>query len=268
MTPRALGFRTDLFFVQFDGEVLDRGDYVVARSPLNPTHYWGNFLLFDHAPAPGELAEWRALFAEEVGAPPRTEHVLFALDLPEEAVGDLAPVLEPGFEPLRSLVLTSRRPCPAPVQDPGVEVRRLQSDEEWEGAWENQVACRDPIHELEGYQAFKRRQMDRYQRMTEAGLGAWFGAFAGERLVGDLGIFAQEGLARFQAVGVHPEFRRRGICRALLYHASRYGCEELAAEELVIVADPDYHAAPLYRSAGFEPRENLVAITRWPRADA
>lgn len=267
MTPRSLGFRTDLFFVRFDGEVLDRGDYVVARSPLNPTHYWGNFLLFDHAPAPGELTRWRALFAEEIGVPPRIKHMLFALDLPEEAVGNLTPVLEPGFEPLRSLVLTSRHPCPAPAQGPGVEVRRLQTHAEWEGAWENQVACREPVHELEGYKLFKRRQMERYRRMTEAGLGAWFGAFVDGRLVGDLGIFAQGGLARFQAVGVHPEFRRRGLCRALLHHASHYGFEQLGAEELVIVADPDYHAAPLYRSAGFEPRENLVAITRWPRAE-
>lgn len=267
MTIRSLGFRTDLFFVAFDGEVIDRGDYVVARSPLNPTHYWGNLLLFPHAPRPGELARWRELFAAEIGSPPQTEHVLLAIDLPEAEVGDLASVLEAGLEPLRSLVLTARRPCPPPEPDPETVVRIITEEWEWEQAWENQVACRDSVHELESYQLFKRRQMERYRRMTQAGLGAWFGAFSGDRLVGDLGLFAQEGLARFQAVGVHPEYRRRGICRALLHHASRYGFARLGARELVIVADPDYHAAPLYQSAGFVPRERLVALSSWPQAN-
>lgn len=263
MTIRSLGYRTDLFFVAFDGEVIDRGNYVVARSPLNPTHYWGNFLLFPRAPRPGELLRWQELFAAEVGRPPVTEHVTVALDLPEEEVGDVTPLLEPGFEVIRSLVLTSRQPCPAPDPDPGTVVRRLTEDWEWEQAWENQVACRETRHELEGYRVFKRRQMDRYRRMTEAGLGAWFAAFREGRLVGDLGLFGQGDLARFQAVGVHPDFRRRGICRALLHHVSRYGFQELGVRELVIVADPEYHAAPLYRSAGFSPRENLVAFS-WP----
>lgn len=268
MTLRSLGYRSDLLFVQFDGEVLDRGDYVVARSPLNPTHYWGNFLLFDRFPLPGELTRWRELFAAEIGTPPRTEHVNFAIDLPNEEPDDLPALLEPGFEVLRSLVLTSRQPCPPSAQDSGTEVRIITEDWEWEQAWENQVACRDEVHELEGYRVFKRRQMDRYRRMTEAGQGAWFGAFVNDRLVGDLGLFGLDDLARFQAVGVHPDFRRSGICRALLHHASRYGFEQLGARELVIVADPDYHAAPLYQSAGFEPKERLVAFTSWPRADA
>lgn len=268
MTIRSLGFRTDLFFVAFDGEVIDRGDYVVARSPRNPTHYWGNLLLFNHAPRPGELTQWRDLFAAEIGRPLQTEHVLLAIDLPEDEVGDLTGLLEPGLEPLRSLVLTARRPCPPPVQESGTVVRTITEDWEWEQAWENQVACRDPVHELEGYQLFKRRQMERYRRMTQAGLGAWFGAFDRDRLVGDLGLFAQEGLARFQAVGVHPDYRRRGICRTLLHHASRYGFDRLGTQELVIVADPDYHAAPLYQSAGFAPRERLVALSSWPQANS
>src|SRR5687767_11153038 len=98
MEIRSLGYRTDLFFVAFDGEVIDRGDYLVARSPLNPKHYWGNFLVFDHPPAPGEMCRWRELFAEEIGTPPRIEHVSLVLDLPAEELPDLAVVLDPGFE--------------------------------------------------------------------------------------------------------------------------------------------------------------------------
>ena len=267
MLVSSLGYRTDLIFVQFDGEVIDRGDYVVARSPLNPTHYWGNLLVLPHTLNPGELAGWRKVFAEEVGRPPTTNHVALALDLPEAEAGDLTAVLEPGFETMRSVVLTSRQPCRRPEGPEGIEVRLVTTDEEWEQALENQVACREPRHELESYRIFKRRQMDRYRRMIEAGLGAWFGAFAGERLVGDLGLFAQGGVGRFQSVGVHPEFRRRGICRALLHEASCFGFDRLGAEVLVIVADPDYHAAQLYESSGFTVTEHLVAVCAYPSAD-
>jgi hypothetical protein len=46
MNVKSLGYRTDLIFPTFDGEIIDRGDYLVIRTPKNPTFYWGNFLLF------------------------------------------------------------------------------------------------------------------------------------------------------------------------------------------------------------------------------
>ena len=53
-----LGWRTDLNFVRFDGELIERADYIVVRTPANPTYWWGNFLLFDQAPQAGDAAEW------------------------------------------------------------------------------------------------------------------------------------------------------------------------------------------------------------------
>jgi hypothetical protein len=37
MNIRPLGYRTDLFFPAFDGQIVDRGEYVVVRTPSNPT---------------------------------------------------------------------------------------------------------------------------------------------------------------------------------------------------------------------------------------
>ena len=48
--PHSLGWRTDLIFARFDGEVVPRCDHLVIRAPHNPTFWWGNFLLYDHAP--------------------------------------------------------------------------------------------------------------------------------------------------------------------------------------------------------------------------
>ena len=69
MNIHSLGYRTDLFFPRFDGEVTDRGDYIVIRTTSNPTYHWGNFLLFSQPPAAGDLERWLRLFAAEIGAP-------------------------------------------------------------------------------------------------------------------------------------------------------------------------------------------------------
>src|SRR3990172_6867910 len=71
MNPRSLAWRTDLIFPRFDGEILDRGRYLVIRTPSNPTFYWGNFLLFDGPPAPGDDEPWPPLFPHPQLGPAR-----------------------------------------------------------------------------------------------------------------------------------------------------------------------------------------------------
>ena len=54
MQVTSLGYRTDLTLRVLEGsEVADRGDYLVVRSPGNPAHWWGNFLLLAAVPEPG-----------------------------------------------------------------------------------------------------------------------------------------------------------------------------------------------------------------------
>lgn len=61
MQVNSLGYRTDLIFHRFDGQVLDRGDYLVIKTPTNPTFYWGNFLLFAEPPGDGDDVRWTML---------------------------------------------------------------------------------------------------------------------------------------------------------------------------------------------------------------
>ena len=66
MEVRSLAYRTDLIFPTFDGEIFDRGNYLVIRTPSNPTFYWGNFLLFDQPPSKGDYSRWQEKFVEEI----------------------------------------------------------------------------------------------------------------------------------------------------------------------------------------------------------
>lgn len=101
--------------------------------------------------------------------------------------------------------------------------------------------------------------------MSEAGLGNWFGAFIGEQLVGDLGIFHENGIGRYQNVGTHPNFRKQGICGTLVYQSGLIALRDYKIQYLVMEADPDYHAARIYESVGFKRNEENYALSWWKR---
>ncbi len=267
MNIQSLGYRTDLFFARFDGEVFDRGSYIVIRTPSNPTFHWGNFLLFDRPPARGDLDRWRRLFAEEIGTPPAITHLAFGWDSATGETGDIQPFLDAGLRLMPSVVLTTQAVHPPPKSNSEIVIRPLREDWEWAGALESQIACRASEYTLEGYTPYKTRQMLRYRQMAQAGLEEWFGAFLDNRVAGDLGVFAQDGVGRFQSVGTHSDFRRRGICGTLVYEAAQYAFQRLGAETLVMVADEEYHAAKIYESVGFAPAEHQIGMDWWEGQD-
>jgi len=263
MQVRSLGYRTDLIFSAFNGEVIDRGDHLVIRTPSNPTFYWGNYLLFNTPPRAGDFKRWRDLFTLEIGSPPDVRHQTYGWDTTHGEVGAVEAFLEDGFELARQTVLTAQRlAAPAPPAK-AVAIRHLRSDDDWLRALENQVRCREPAHDEAGYRKFKERQMASYRSMSGAGKGEWFGAFSGEDLLADLGIFHAGQLARYQSVETRPEYRRQGIAGNLVYQAGQYALTHFGVDTLVIVADHESTASRLYRSVGFNPKEQQMGLERW-----
>jgi RimJ/RimL family protein N-acetyltransferase len=265
MHLHSLGYRTDLILAAFDGQITDRGDYLVIRTPSNPTFYWGNFLLFARPPQVGDDARWRELFATEIGAPPQVQHQTFGWDSTAGEMGHVQPFLAAGFRLDHSVVLSAQQVQRPANYTPEVTVRPLSSDAEWEQALTQQVELREPEHDEAGYRRFMQGQMARYRAMAAAGLGTWFGAFVGRQLVADLGIFHNQELGRFQSVETHPDYRRRGIGGTMVYEAARYALTHFGIETLVIVADLDSAAARLYASVGFQPTEQQVGLEWWEK---
>lgn len=270
----SLGWRTELIFARFDGEVTERDDHLVIRTPGNPTFWWGNFLLFDHAPRDGELARWRACFDAEIAARhPASRHVTFGIgasvasfELPREFAAA-------GYTSYASTVLTLR---PAQLRAPRkaidaqhVRIQRLALPAQAPLAVELQVATDEgqhlPVDGPLGYRVFRERQMARYGAMERAGLGHWFGVFTpGGELVADCGLYSDGRLGRFQFVSTHPAWRRRGLCSALVHAVCRHGFDAMALASLVIIADPEDVAIGLYESLGFVRTETHWQIERPP----
>ncbi len=271
MQVRALYWQTELIFPRFDGIIEDFGNFLAIRTLSNPGFHWGNYLLFERPPEAGDFARWHDLFHQHIAPIETRGHYAFGWDTVNGERGEVSDFEAANFAVEQTVTLTTQAVNPPPKINDEVTVRPLAMDgdkasSDWEQAVQNKLLCRDPWYDLEGYTPYTRNKMARYKAMQQAGLGAWFGAFLGGTLVADCGIFAtgdgQSRVARFQDVGTHPDYRRRGICGTLVHKAARYGLDTLHAPTLVMAADPDYHAR-IYESVGFVPRERLVTVSWW-----
>jgi hypothetical protein len=265
MQVKSLGYQTDLIFPRFDGEIIDRGDYLIILTPTNPDFYWGNFLLFANPPGRGDFDLWKQIFAEEIGWRPRIKHLAFGWDSPEGDLGQIEPFREAGFHLFQDVILTTPSVNRPPKYNSEVVVKPISSDWEWDQALQTLLMWPWPAGEADesDMAGFTAKEMERYRAMTRAGLGHWFGAFLGEQFTAGLGIFVEGTIGRFQRVSTRPDFRRRGICSTLVYQVSCYAFEQMGVETLVMAADEDYFAARIYESVGFMPTERQVGVHYW-----
>ena len=261
MDIRSLAFRTDLAMLEHSGSVVvDHGSHLVVRTPDNPTYWWGNFLLLRAAPTDtGDARHWLAAFESEF---PDARHRTFGVDGTEGGRDDLAPFVELGFGTDVSTVMTATAVHEPTRPNTEVTYRPLESDADWQQQVELTMAGEDEGYDL----PFVSAQAAAQRRLVDAGYGAWWGAFGGERLLASMGLFtASPGLARFQSVKTHPDARGRGLAGTLVHRVSRYGFDELGAHTLVMVADPEYLAIRIYRAVGFADTERQLQAERKPR---
>ena len=259
----SLGYRTDLALLSAGGSLVeDRGDHLVVRSPHNPRHWWGNLLLLDRVPAAADAPRWLERFAEQF---PDADHVALGVDGRSGRVSDLAAWTAHGLVAEAQAVMTATSVRP-PARAAAAVCRGLMTDDDWSQSVELRVRCHDGPEEPSAFRAYASAQAHTRRQLVDAGHGGWFGAFDGDRLVCQMGLFrGGPGLARFQSVETDPDHRRRGLAGALVHHVGRYGFGTLGAERLVMVADPDYHAVDLYRALGFAVTETQLQA-ELPRA--
>lgn len=275
--PRSLVWATNIDVLAPDRTVRRADGYLVVRSPSNPTFWWGNLLVFDAPPGEGDGQRWEALFEAEFADEPRVAHLTFAWDRTDDERGAAdSEFIARGFdlELNVGMIAAPEEIHPHPRANTQVQTRALDPraggpDEAlWEQVIELQVAARDTEHlEEEPHRVFSRGRQGELRRMFAAGLGAWYVALDGDVVAGSMGIVVTGGRGRYQAVDTAITHRRRGICSRLLIDAARHAVATYGATRLVIVADPEYHAAGIYESVGFRPVERVCGVCRPPASD-
>jgi GNAT superfamily N-acetyltransferase len=161
-------------------------------------------------------------------------------------------------------VLTTRslpRQTPLPH---GYTVRRFRGGD-WEQSLARAVAANDRTAEEEpqSYQRFARERTQAWRALSEREGAAFFGAFAGDVLVAELGIVKCGTMGRYQSVSTDEEHRRRGLASHLLGVAARWAADR-GCDRWVIVTEATNPAGRVYRSVGFEPDTGNASAYRRP----
>ena len=264
---RSLAFRTDLALLRLAGsEIEDRDTHVVVRTPDNPGFRWGNFYLLAQPPGADEvdaiIATYDAEFAEST-------HRAFGIDGTAAHGEALDPLVRVGLKPTTATVMTATSVHPPPRPNAEAVYRPLESDDDWAQRIEISIAVNDGEVDSAPYLTFITGRALAERTLAEAGHGAWWGAFLDGRLVSVMGLVgAGGGMARYQSVETHPDFRGRGLAGTLVHRVAAYGFDDLGATTLVMVADPEYLAIRIYRSVGFDGTETQTELNQKPRVAA
>ena len=150
-------------------------------------------------------------------------------DRPAEPHPGLAAFVAAGYElSVHDVLATDAIRRPAILNDE-FDYRPVRTEGEWAAVVEASLATNAG---QPGFtRGFLERKFNAVRAAVAGGHGAWWAAWAprpanpggearvGERCVANLGLFWSDGLARFQDVETDPDFRRRGICRSLVYSA-------------------------------------------------
>jgi GNAT superfamily N-acetyltransferase len=252
----------DLFLgelvVLFSCAVLeDKDDYVVVAHPGNPGYYWGNFIQFK-TNTPRDIGEFERIFREHL--PHITSRYAFAFNdgLRFSQINGLSDIFsQAGYRIEKACSLTARvDDLKQDIRRPA-EIRKIETDEEWAMVLENQSLCRTHFDA-----EFIRLRVEMQKKVVRDGHGFWIGAFVGDQLVGDLGLFRYKNARRFQAVGTHPDFRRRGIAMQMVIEAAAIAAKEEPGALFIIMTDLDSEPEVLYRKCGFMPRAIHVGFLK------
>jgi len=258
MNLQSLAIQTDLIFARYSGEVYDRGNYMVVKTPSRPNYFWGNYLIMSERPGNGSLLKWRQLYDQEFDST-RQGFMAFAVDAPDGHIEVTKEFVDQGFRFNTNKVLTAKHVNPPPKLNLNAIVREIESDDEWAQLLD--VHYSDSWYlNPETQIPFLVGKFKDLRKMSDAKIGKRFGAVLDGRVVADLGIYRSGKIGRFNEVATHRSFRRLGLCGTLVFKAALKAFNEMGIEELVMEADEHYHAAGIYESVGFRPTQKQVGL--------
>jgi ribosomal protein S18 acetylase RimI-like enzyme len=271
---RSLVWATDIDVLPADRIVERRDRYVVIRSPTNPAHWWGNLLLFDEPPAPGDRTRWEELFDSEFAAEPAVRHRTFAWDQVDGSCGSAEQeFVGKGYELERTVGLIAPPEAIRPHRRENREVRARPLDPApgaderlWEQVVALQVAGRDEREDETSHESYCRQRLEDLRMLFRSGRGSWYVALEADsdNVVASCGIVVTSGRGRYQYVETAPAQRGRGICSRLVVEAAHHAAHHWRTEQFVIAADPEYHALGLYESLGFRQQERVGGVFMRP----
>lgn len=256
---RSVGLRSDILSMRGFCEVTEFQDRIVMRTPTEPEYWSGNAIIMRDAPT--DPAVDLAQFGRDF---PDAKHAKVIWDVPGMNAGGIRDALSPSGIKVEQFDVLARDGVIGTVAPPkGIVFRALSSNADWDAvlALQIEIGIEDG-YPIDAHSAFLKRRNITRRTQIASGLGAWFGAFDGDALVAQMGLFHDDSIARYQWVSTRASHRRRGICTGLLVYCYRWMQTRAPDAQVVIIAEADSDAGRLYRKMGFAHVETVTEATR------
>ena len=178
-----------------------QSDHVIMRTPNEPDYWHGNLVAVR---VMGDPRQDLACFME---AFPDASHVTVVWDVPgldPEPLRTALPELEIGtFD-----VLTLQGAIGDAALPLGIN---LQPVNDWDGLLDLQLEAASEVgYDPAAHKHYLQRRNAGLRAQIAAGNGQCFGAYDGDFIVGTMGIFHDDRIARYQSVITRASYRRRG----------------------------------------------------------
>lgn len=262
-----VGIQTDLMLLRpfADFDRTSAGLRVATRG--FPTYWFGNMLVVDDMPDDPRTAI--AMFQSEFSDVPDIRHITFLWDSGPLDAEIKARYVAAGFDIDVDCTLTTAMPNAPKLAPQGIDLRPIvtQADYDQVVALQFEIG-KDDYPDADDYLTYLRQNIDTHRKRVAAGMGQWFGAFEDDRLVSNMGLFAQNGIARYQEVGTEVSYRGRGIASALIHYAAQSIKTQHAVQTFVIVAMDQSNAQRLYVKCGFALLDKTYSACRRPPGQA
>lgn len=193
------GLPSEFIFHGFGGVITDEGDCISVLSPHNPDYFFGNFLLFPKPPNVEDCKRWMKRFTEIFQTQTGVRHHTFQwIPAEETETAGLDEFREAGFTIDDTSVLAATSVHLDKPALPGVEFRKIRTDAEWHAVVDQQSREGFAGVPMDDFRHYKEVAFANYRNMAEQGHGDWWGAFKGDELVANMGLFFGQGVGRFQ----------------------------------------------------------------------
>lgn len=262
----SIGLKSEFLLFDHISEIHPTEEYLVIKTPRNPKYVSANFLLFKNGPDKTALHSWPSIFEKEFLNDNKIKHVKLVWDglTDHDHKDNILPFLNNGFELENYRTLIANELLIKPHLHPKLEIKIIATSKEWESIVQDQMLFKPEGLTENYYKAFSIQLMKDYKYIIELGKSIWFGAFIGSEMVGSTGLLWSDELVAFQRVVVKKNFQNQGICKTMLYYIAEWISKELKNRTLVILAETNSFAEHIYKSLGFNVKEELLAVYRYP----
>lgn len=226
----------------------DHGPVGAIRTRSNPTYRWGNCLVLPEPPTPAALPLLEALHSALFAALPAPCPALYwPGDTPNAALVDALKTrgyLVEDEAPLRAPL----NGLPPPKLPSGVTIEPVRTSAQWADL----VGFRLALYPELPVDFMLHRLASAWESAQCIDGDCWT-LRKGGTVIGSMGLFWRDGLARYQDVDVRADHHGQGLGRVMFQTVRAHSEAAGAFDQQVIVADRGTLAHAWYQRMGFEP---------------